>query len=1152
MFKQNICFEVWGGSSGKYRLRDKDGNPIENSPEDTCDRVSKALSEIETPEKRENWFKSFKSIMGTKFAGGGRIMANAGARDHKKETSPINCTVMRQIPDSLAGIMDVLKDAAITLKSGCGVGYDFSTIRPTGSYVFGAGAATSGVISFMKIFDASCATIMSGGGRRGAQMGCLDVSHPEVEAFITAKRQDGTLRYFNLSVLVTDKFLTAVENDENWDLWFWEKNNNIALSDLDKKEVCLIRKDDIPYNHSNYKYFSFAENHNEVVWGNCSPLNVYAKKVFKTVKAKELFDLIMKSTYDFSEPGFILIDRINHENNLYFCETIRATNPCFSGDTLIAVADGRNAVSIKQLAEEGKDVPVYSIDKEGMVSIKWGRNPRITGYDQKLLRITLDDGSYFDVTPEHKCLLKDGTSILAKNLKSGDSLPRFGKNLEPVKAGGKDYYMINCDTNDFKNGRTFEHRLIAKFYYPEQWENTYNKAKENGFAKTGGLVVHHKDYNQLNNSPNNLQIMTFKEHSKFHGEIDQSGEKNGKYSGVSSEEIKKHGLIFTNKLGRRFSKREWRVYAKENNLPQQFSQFRVNELGTVEQFAKYCASELNIEYSDLDPRIVKTYKSMLSQGYDAKIENNFVYVNKVCESCKETFYIEFDHREQSFCSQKCSNIHVKNNEDIMKKMINGIHQFNIEKMKTIKQNQAKIYSELKFKIGRDPLLKEWEDACKKEKLPRRIGKAMKFGYKNFEELKEAGNNYNHKVVSVKELDGEHIVYNITVDDNHTLAVITGSKEKRDNLSYTGVYVANCGEQPLHPLASCLLGSMILPEYVENAFEKDASFNFKSLFEDVLIASRALDNVVEINNLPLKEMQEEILNKRRHGLGITGLGSALNMLGLKYGSDKSVELAETISFTIARASLIANVALAKEKGCAPIFKNRTNRGLVLESGYMKRLLSKLSESERTEIISDVLEYGLRYSHATSIAPTGTMSLTWGNNCSNGIEPVFANSYLRNIRAPGKKTKIQEEVCDYAYFLWKEKFGDTKLPEYWSTTDSLEVSDHVKIQAAVQRWCDSSISKTINVPQDYSFDKFKNVYLEGWKLGLKGVTTFRFNPDVFSGVLVQKENLENTEYVFTLDDGTEVSLKGSESVEYDGEVHNVANLFDALKEGIYGNM
>jgi ribonucleoside-diphosphate reductase alpha chain len=684
MFKQNISFEVWGGDAGKYRLRDNKNNPLENSPEETCDRVVKALANIESDNK-EHWLEQFKSITGIKFAGGGRIMANIGAGSYKKETSPINCTVMRQIPDSLSGIMDIAKEAALTLKFGCGVGYDFSTIRPKGSYVFGAGAATSGVISFMKIFDAICSTIMSGGARRGAQMGCLDISSPEIEDFITEKRKDGALRYFNLSVLISDDFMNAVVNDKNWDLWFWEKLTD--KEDIDSNKICLIKKNDIPYNHKEYNYFSFDKDHAEVVYANCTIDTVFKKKIFKTIKAKDLFDLIMKSTYNFWEPGFLLIDRANRENTLYFCETFRCSNPC-------------------------------------------------------------------------------------------------------------------------------------------------------------------------------------------------------------------------------------------------------------------------------------------------------------------------------------------------------------------------------------------------------------------------------------------------------------------------------GEQFLHPHSACLLGSMILPSYIKNAFEENASFDFDQFSKDIRIASRLLDNVVELNNLPLEPMRDEIINKRRHGLGFTGLGSLLNMMKMPYGSKESLELLDKISYTLAKESLLENIALAKEKGCAPIFSSKEARRLVIKSDYLSRLIDTFENKE--SIKKDILEYGLRYSHATSIAPTGTLSLTWGNNCSNGIEPVFANSYLRNIRDPNKKTKVQEEVFDYAFFLWKEKYKDKKLPSYWRTTDSLGVMDHLKIQTVAQKWCDSAISKTINIPNDYPYDKFKDVYLEGWKLGLKGVSTYRPNASISSGVLMQKRDLENTDYVFTLEDGSEVSLKGSDFVEYDGEKHNVANLFDALKEGIYGNM
>lgn len=254
--------------------------------------------------------------------------------------------------------------------------------------------------------------------------------------------------------------------------------------------------------------------------------------------------------------------------------------------------------------------------------------------------------------------------------------------------------------------------------------------------------------------------------------------------------------------------------------------------------------------------------------------------------------------------------------------------------------------------------------------------------------------------------------------------------------------------------------------------------------------------------------------------------------------------------MAQQSLLVNIELARDKGPAPIFNDVANREAVLKSGYMKRLIETFDNKEK--IIEDIIKYGLRFSHATSIAPTGTMSLTWGNNCSNGIEPSFSNSYMRNIRQAGKKTKVQEEVMSLEYFLWKKEYGDKKLPTWWKITDDLSVIDHVTIQAAVQEWVDSAVSKTVNVPTEMDFEAFKDVYMIGHELGLKGITTFRFNPEAFSGVLVRKEDLDNTEYVFVLEDNTEVRVKGSDEIEYDGEMHNAANLFDALKEGMYGDM
>lgn len=826
MFEQDICFYLWGDQeAGKYRLRDPNGNPVENTPEETCERIARKLVENEKEEIRENIFNQFKEILGYRFAGGGRIMSNAGSEKYKKETSLINCVVMRQIADSMVGIMEVAKEAAITLKSGCGVGYDFSTIRPKGAFVYGAGAETSGVVSFMKIYDAVCSTVISGGARRGSMMGCLDIQHPEIEEFILAKRikstsvdcvncgkptpykEQGILTYFNVSVLITDSFMKAVENDSDWDLWFWQRCDK----ELDDS-VFLIKKDDIPFNYSDKQYFSFAIDHVECVYSKRTPNDVFEKKIFKTIKARYLYDIIMNSTYNYWEPGNLFINKINIENNLYFIETIRATNPCQPGWATIETKDG----------------------------------------------ISIIDSIY-----------------IGDYIWSGK---RWTKIINKQSSGIQDVYQYVTNAGVFYG--TKEHKI-----------SSFGKKIEVDSAT-------HID-------------------SIFDGDLD-----------------------------------------------------------------------------------------------------------------------------------------------------------------------------------------------------------------------------SHKIISKRYISTEE-VFNITVDDpDHTYIT-------------DGLLVSNCGEQPLSPLSNCLLGSILLCVYIENPFEENASFNYDKYRKDIRISSRLLDNVVEVANLPLKELNDNLIYQRRHGLGFTGLGSMFNMLGVPYGSMVSLEFAEELTKIMAQESLLVSIELAKEKGPAPFCSSTKNRKLWLKSNYIQKLLETFGDRKK-EIEEEIIKYGVRWSHATSLAPTGTMSQTWGNNCSSGLEPVLQNIILRNYRIPGKKTKTQREVYDYSYYLWKEVYGETTLPDWWRTTDDLSVNDHLNMQAIIQKWIDSACSKTINVPKNYPFEDFKKIYMDGWKLGLKGVTTYRPNPNVSAGVIMKKEDIENSFYEFTLEDGSKIKVRGDEKIEYDGEEHIACNLFDALNQGIYGNM
>jgi ribonucleoside-diphosphate reductase alpha chain len=391
----------------------------------------------------------------------------------------------------------------------------------------------------------------------------------------------------------------------------------------------------------------------------------------------------------------------------------------------------------------------------------------------------------------------------------------------------------------------------------------------------------------------------------------------------------------------------------------------------------------------------------------------------------------------------------------------------------------------------------------------------------------------------------------------------------------------CGEQPLPPYGSCLLGSVNLTRFVRHAFSEDACFDWEEFRKVVAIFTRMLDNVVEINGLPLHEQRHEILSKRRHGMGFLGLGSTLTLLRMTYGSPESIEFTERVSRELALTGWRVALDLAREKGPAPVLEEEFEvtaeilrkrpemtrdgyragdkvKGKVLHAKY-SRYMQRVAEVE-PDLVEQLAEIGARFTHHSSIAPTGTISLSLANNASNGIEPSFAHHYFRNVIREGRKTKEKVDVYSFELLAYRamvnadalpySENADQTLPDYFIAADDVTPRQHVDIQAAAQKWVDSSISKTANVPTDYPFERFKGIYQYAYEQGLKGCTTFRFNPEAFQGVLVKEKDLENTTYEFKLEDGATLQLKGNEEIEYDGEVHTAANLYDALKEGYYG--
>ena len=418
-----------------------------------------------------------------------------------------------------------------------------------------------------------------------------------------------------------------------------------------------------------------------------------------------------------------------------FCE---GYNPCFAADTLIAVADGRGAVPIKQLAEEKKDVPVYSVNEEGMVEIKWGRNPRMTGVHQMMVKVILDDGTYVKTTLNHKFRLKDGSCVEAKNLEPKMSLTRLTKShIEDTMT----YVMVNTNTNNAKKGQLFEHKLIAQFHNPDKFNDIIK----------GDVVVHHKDYNGLNNSPDNLQIMSLSDH-------DQLGEK------IHSDQTKERCADPVNVKTISDSKKE--AYEKNPKLK--------NNLKKVqgENYKKWC--EEMMKTSDLD-----TY-----------VENGILCAKKTCENCKNIFSVPFTRREFAYCSLKCSNTSAKAIENRRLARNVGIK----EKQKEVLHNQIMIYKDLQETLGKDPMKKEWENECKQRGVSYRIRhdeSGNEFLLRSYQDLKDKAVDYNHRVKSVELLKDTETVYNITVDDNHTVGLFTTYR----NGTGDGIFVLNCGQQP---------------------------------------------------------------------------------------------------------------------------------------------------------------------------------------------------------------------------------------------------------------------------------------------------------------------------------------------------------------------
>ena len=1072
---QEASLDIW---DKKYRLTAKDGTPIDQTMDDTYRRVAVALAEVEAPEVREHWFGRFFWALRKGAIPAGRITSNAGALEHKPATSTINCTVSGTIIDSMDDILGKVHEAGLTLKAGCGIGYEFSTLRPRGAYVSGAGAYTSGPLSFMDIYDKMCFTVSSAGGRRGAQMGTFDVGHPDALEFIRAKRENGRLRQFNLSLLVSDDFIEAVKADREWKLAF----------PLGRQEYETEQPD--------------LEDAAKFIWREWPTTNGYVTrddgliccKVYKTLPARRVWDVIMSSTYDFAEPGFVLIDRVNEQNNNWWCENIRATNPCVTADTWVHTSAGP-----RQVAELVGTVFVARVDGRDHTS---GPQGFFKTADKPVVRIVTAEGQALRLTADHRVRRVTG-------------MTRFAVATEWCAAGSLaagDRVLLN------------DHRRNAS------WAGAHSFGE--GYLM--GLLVGDGTF-----AGERAVLSAWPAAALANGPAVVDGGCGGMMAAA---------LAAARPLAQPAEFTGWHAVAGRG-------EYRLRVAGLTRLAASLDVAQGHKTITAPMERASSEFQRGLLRGLfdtDGSVQGSQAHGVSVRLAQSDLGLLEAAQRMLLRLG-------------IAARVYRERRGAGVARLPDDRGASAEYATRAQHElvIAGDNLLRYAEqvgfaDTLKSARLARAIA-----AYRR----RLNRERFTATVMSVTP-DGCEAVYDVQVPGLNTFDA-------------NGLHAHNCGEQPLPPYGSCLLGSINLTRFVQRPFTADAAFDWDEYREVVKVFTRMLDNVVEVNGLPLAQQRDEIVRKRRHGMGFLGLGSAITMLGMKYGSKESVQFTEVVAREMAVAGWEAGLELAREKGPAPIMNEEFTvtaqmlrkrpemardgwklgqkvPGRVLQARY-SRYMQRIA-AVAPALVDQLATTGARFTHHSSIAPTGTISLSLANNASNGIEPSFAHHYFRNVIREGRKTKERIDVYSYELLAYRELVNpraipgatkpDEQLPDYFVTSESITPAEHVDIQAAAQRWVDSSISKTANVPTDFKYEAFKDIYLYAYEQGLKGCTTFRFNPEAFQGVLVKEDDLKNTTYVFTLDDGTEIKARGDEEIEYDGEKHSAANLFDALKEGYYG--
>ena len=1104
----------------KYAMRNEKLELVESNPEQMHRRLAKEFARIEkkypNPMSEEEIFSLFDRFgkvvpQGSPMFGIGNVYQRA---------SLSNCFVI-DVVDSYGGICRADERIAQIAKRRGGIGINISPIRPKGLPTKNSALTTDGIVVFMERFSNTTREVAQA-GRHGALMISCSVHHPEILNFIRAKRDLKKITGANISVQITDEFMKAVNKKDTY----------------------------------------------EQRW----PVDSTKPIIKQEVKAKEIWDELVKSNWMSGEPGILFIDTIikNSPADSYIEEGYKTsgTNPCLTGDTLVYVANGRGNVSIKQLAKEGKDVPVFCYDNKGNICIRKMINPRVTGYNQPIYKITLDDGYILRTTGNHKLRLINDEYKEVKDLSKGESLKiitRFEASIKNIfgdnKSKSSDYYWI---ANGFSNNKS-EHRIIAGYKEGREIKN--------------GEVVHHADNNSKNNNPSNLVIMSKKHHDKIHrenmmGENNPmvraakewseekwqkyhedmsravSGVKNGRYINITNEEIRKYAIKLTKKNGRRCSTHEWKEYISDKNVPI-MSKYREKELGSATELLRWAAQKCGFKYLDEDTRVVKTLQKIIEQGYNAVIKDRIVYVEKKCEHCSKSFFVHFSHREQCFCSTKCSANRNHSFEETNEHS-NSVKDYYNNKSIDLKKKQLDRFTFLKNKLSRQPLRKEWESECKLKNIPFRFG--TKYGFNSFKDLAKNAELHNHRIVSI-EIDGYEDVYNGTVEDFHNFFV-GGFLSKTFNGKNKWIYInnKNCGELPIPAnsekgvIGSCILLLQNLTSYVKNPFTKDAILDEELLRVNTRKSQRLIDDMVDLeieavqkiidkikldpeddkikaNELDLwNSVQKTCKESRRTGLGVTGLGDCIAMLNIKYGSKESLKVVEKIFSIVRDESYRSSVQMAKERGAFLIWDAKTEK----DNQFLNRLPEDIKE--------EMKKVGRRNISCLTVPPAGSVSTL--TQTTSGFEPVYMAEYVR-------KRKLTESDKDKADFIdqigdkWKNYKVEHKglklfkqitgkelkdSPYHGAQAEEIDYEARVKMQGIATSYLDHAISSTINLPNNIDVKTVEKLYQLAYEEGCKGLTIYRDGSR--DGVLTKEASTNNTR---ECDDCDEAGKKLKELVQ-----------------------